>query len=321
MIKINNLTFDYDHHRALYDINLAIEAHSITALVGPNGSGKTTLMRCIAGLETPLVGSIFVEGIDVLNTPRKAHEKIGYLSDSFGLYKELTVYQCLTYAAYAHKVPAKEVIHAVRAVAEQLDLTPKLHQRTLSLSRGQRQRVAIGQAIIHKPSLLILDEPASGLDPEQRSNLALVFKKLQKDGITLLVSSHILAELDEYSTHILALRNGRIIDHQSLNTLALERKYRISVLEPAINHAKLIKILQADNAPESMHSILQLISQVVTQDSVTDPAVFFESNADDAEIAALLRYLMDQDVPITAFHPYQDTLQATYLRSLAKSTH
>lgn len=321
MIKINNLTFDYDHHRALYDINLAIEAHSITALVGPNGSGKTTLMRCIAGLEMPLMGSIFVDGINVLEAPRKVHEKIGYLSDSFGLYKELTVYQCLTYAAYAHKVPKKRVIHAVCRVADQLDLTSQLHKRTLSLSRGQRQRVAIGQAIIHSPRLLILDEPASGLDPEQRANLALIFKTLQKEGITLLVSSHILAELDEYSSHILALRNGRIIDYQSLNSLKLDQKYRVCVLDPVTNIAKLSALLHSEYAPLPMQSLLQRVNQVVMHDSKEDSAIYFESSADDSEIAQLLRYLMDQGLPITAFHPYQDTLQATYLRSLAKNGH
>src|SRR5690606_4787468 len=116
---------------------------------GPNGAGKTTLMRCIAGLETPLEGRIIVDGMDVVEQPREVHRIMGYLSDFFGLYQDLSVARCLEYAAAAQGLPDDDIPAAIASTAERLDLTDKLHRLSGDLSRGQRQRVAIGQAIIH----------------------------------------------------------------------------------------------------------------------------------------------------------------------------
>ncbi|VVC82742.1 DNA mismatch repair protein MutS [Sideroxydans sp. CL21] len=207
MIEITNLTFDYPGHRALNDVTLTVANGSVTALVGPNGAGKTTLMRCIAGLETPLTGTITVADMDVSDRTRDVHRVMGYLSDFFGLYQDLTVARCLEYAAAAQGLPEADIPAAIERTARQLNLIDRLQQTSGSLSRGLRQRVAIGQAIIHQPKVLLLDEPASGLDPEARASLATLFRQLQADGMTLLVSSHILSELDEYSTHMLALRD------------------------------------------------------------------------------------------------------------------
>ncbi|MFP6680824.1 MAG: ABC transporter ATP-binding protein, partial [Gammaproteobacteria bacterium] len=165
MIEVQNLIFEYPGHRAIDDVSFTINRDSVTALVGPNGAGKTTLMRCLCGLERPLSGSIIIDGIDVIENPRRSHEKIGYLSDFFGLYDELQVAQCLRYAAEANGV-RNNVSESIRQTAERLRLTERLYQHVGELSRGLRQRVAIGQAMIHNPRVLILDEPASGLDPE-----------------------------------------------------------------------------------------------------------------------------------------------------------
>ena len=186
------------------------------AIAGCSGVGKTTLLRCIAALETPLSGTVRVAGLDVYDDPREVHRRMGYLSDNFGLYSDLTVAQGLEYAARSQGLSAQAVAPAVHATAHRLGLDDKLHKLASTLSRGQRQRLAIGQAIIHAPQVLLLDEPASGLDPEARSALAIVFKALQAQGMTLLVSSHILAELDEYSTHMLALNQGRVLEHRPL---------------------------------------------------------------------------------------------------------
>src|SRR5512143_516073 len=150
MIEISNLTFDYPGHRALNDVTLTVPGGSVTALVGPNGAGKTTLMRCIAGLETPLEGSITVSGMDVIEQPREVHRVMGYLSDFFGLYQELSVAQCLEYAAASQGLAERDIPAAIARTAERLDLTDRLSQPAASLSRGLRQRVAIGQAIIHQ---------------------------------------------------------------------------------------------------------------------------------------------------------------------------
>ncbi len=217
IIEVKNLIFDYPGFRAINGLSVSIQPGSVTALVGPNGAGKTTLMRCIAALESPHSGSIKVDGLDVHESPRQAHQLMGYLSDSFGLYGNLTVHQGLTYAARAQGLESGVVGAAVQATAQKLGLREKLHHLGSSLSRGQRQRLAIGQAIIHSPKVLLLDEPASGLDPEARSSLAGVFSELQAQGMSLLVSSHILSELDEYSTHMLALNKGQILEYRALH--------------------------------------------------------------------------------------------------------
>ncbi len=217
MIEVQNLIVDYPGHRALHGISLQIAAGTVTALVGPNGAGKSTLLRCLAGLESPLAGSVHVAGVDVQENPRRAHQYMGYLSDFFGLYEALSVAQCLQYAAESQGLSREVAAQRVHAVAQQLALTDKLGNAARNLSRGQRQRVAIGQAIIHQPQVLLLDEPASGLDPEARGSLSALFRQLHTQGMTLVVSSHILSELDEYCSHILSIREGRITSHEALN--------------------------------------------------------------------------------------------------------
>jgi ABC-2 type transport system ATP-binding protein len=304
MIEITGLTFDYPGHRALHEVSLTVTAGSVTALVGPNGAGKTTLMRCIAGLETPLAGQIQVAGMDVVERPREVHRIMGYLSDFFGLYQDLTVAQCLEYAAAAQGLPTAEIPAAIHNTARQLDLDDRLQQTSGSLSRGLRQRVAIGQAVIHNPKVLLLDEPASGLDPEARAHLAALFRQLQADGMTLLVSSHILAELDEYSTHLLALRDGRVLESRALQTVPGSagslRKLQLSLAGP---DTRLADFLQAQPG-------------VTIEDADADFARI-DFGGDHAAQAALLAELVGAGFAVASFAESKENLQQTYLRSVA----
>lgn len=234
LIKVEQLVYEYPGHRALDGVSLEIARGSVTALVGPNGAGKSTLMRCIAGLDRPLSGQIWLNGLSVQEQPREVHRHLGYLSDFYGLYDRLSVNHCLRYAAKAMGLPEAQVEARVAEVASQLDLTALLQRLPTELSRGQRQRLAIGQAIVHQPQVLLLDEPASGLDPEARSSLAQLFRRLQAQGMTLVVSSHILSELDEYCSHILSIRAGHIESHAALGAVpdtALQR-YALELAGP-----------------------------------------------------------------------------------------
>ena len=304
MIKISGLTFDYPGHRALHQVSLEVEAGSVTALVGSNGAGKTTLMRCIAGLETPLAGSISVAGMDVLEQPREVHRIMGYLSDFYGLYQALTVAQCFEYAAAAQGLPAAQIAQAIQTTARQLGLSDRLQQTCDKLSRGLRQRVAIGQAIIHGPKILLLDEPASGLDPEARASLAGLFRQLQASGMTLLVSSHILAELDEYSSHMLALREGRVLEYRALlhngDQLMPQRSLRLMLAQPDAR-------LQAQLAAEPA-------LQVTASD---ERSAEFNFSGDEHAQAALLARLVGAGLPVCGFADQKENLQQSYLRSVA----
>lgn len=307
VIDVTDLTFDYPGFRALNSVSVAIARGSVTALVGPNGAGKTTLLRCMAGLETPLSGTVRVAGLDVYESPRAVHRLMGYLSDNFGLYSDLTVAQGLEYAARSQGLPVGAVADAVRATAQRMGVSEKLHSMASTLSRGQRQRLAIGQAIIHGPQVLLLDEPASGLDPEARSALAQVFKALQAQGMTLLVSSHILAELDEYSTHMLALHQGRVLDHRALNHVVApagdgtaQRILRLDFVEPA-----------QDIAPWLQEQTGVRVQQVQGH------SVEVSFSGTTADQAALIAACVGSGHQLTALSPIIENLQQSYLKSLA----
>lgn len=303
MINISGLTFDYPGQRALDDVTLTVAKGSVTALVGPNGAGKTTLMRCIAGLETPLSGSITVAGMDVVEQPREVHRIMGYLSDFFGLYQDLTVSRCLEYAAASQGLPDAEIPTAILQTAQRLDLGDRLQQTSGSLSRGLRQRVAIGQAIIHHPKILLLDEPASGLDPEARASLAKLFRELQADGMTLLVSSHILAELDEYSTHMLALREGRILENRAIKAIHLPDAHRRLHLGLAQPDGRLSEWLKGH--PQ------------ITVKEVDASHAEFDLRGDQTAQAALLKTMIGDGFSVSNFAEHKENLQQSYLRSVA----
>lgn len=292
VITIENLIFEYPGHRALDQISVHIPAGSVTALVGPNGAGKSTLLRCLAGLERPLSGHIEVHGIAVIEQPRAVHQYMGYLSDFFGLFENLSVEQGLHYAALARGVEAEEAIARVQQVSQQLGIQELLLRKPGQLSRGQRQRLAIGQAIVHQPKVLLLDEPASGLDPDARDQLADLFRQLQAQGMTLVVSSHILSELDAYSTHVLSLRAGRIehhaaLQHQSNTADVAEAIYILEVAAPIAHTAP---TLQEIALPRDANARAQRLSQ-----------------------------LQAQGLAVAGLWPAKDSVQAQYLRGRASA--
>lgn len=302
MIQVRDLVFDYLGHRALHGVSVDIPKGTVTALVGPNGAGKSTLMRCMAGLDTPLSGGITVGGVDVQEHPREVHTKLGYLSDFYGLYQELTVQQCLSYAAASQGIADQHIAKRVQDVADFLNLSDKLQSLSCNLSRGQRQRVAIGQAIVHMPQVLLLDEPASGLDPEARADLSVLFRTLRATGMTLVVSSHILSELDAYCTHILSIRDGRVSRFASLAATAIGAEGVVKTL---------MQIQLAAPAPQLVglldgYEVAHLDTQAVTPCTVYLPA------GDLAAQAALLARLTTAGVPVCAFHEVRTSLQASY---------
>ena len=231
MIDIRDLVFDYPGHRALAGVSLTIAGHSITALVGPNGAGKTTLLRCMAALETPYAGSVAIDGLDTREAPRAIHARLGYLPDFFGLYDALSVRRCLHYAARAHGIGPGEAAGAAEAAAARVGLSERMEQAAGALSRGLRQRLAIAQAIVHQPAVLLLDEPAAGLDPQARRDLSHLLLSLRDGGMTLVVSSHILAELEDYSDRMVIVDHGRIAGGESI-ALKAGTRLRIRLASP-----------------------------------------------------------------------------------------
>jgi ABC-2 type transport system ATP-binding protein len=216
MIEVRDLVYEYPSKRALEHASLSVPAQTITALVGPNGAGKTTLLRCLAALEPPYSGSVTIAGLDTREQPRRIHTLLGYLPDFFGLYDDLTVRRCLTYAAWSHGIAPVHTGAAVEKAAGRVSLSDRMETKAGELSRGLRQRLAIGQAIVHEPKVLLLDEPAAGLDPQARRDLSTLLVSLKDAGMTLVVSSHILAELEDYCSAMIIIDNGRVVGGKSI---------------------------------------------------------------------------------------------------------
>ena len=303
MILVRNLSYRYATQQALRDVSFTLEPGTITALVGPNGAGKSTLLRCMAALDSPFAGNIELWGQDTHASPRTCHRLLGFLSDQFGLYDDLTVQQSLLYMAMAHHLPRDSWQPRLELVSRQLGLSDRLQQKTGELSRGLRQRVAIAQAIMHKPKLLLLDEPASGLDPEARHELSNLLKLLCSEGMTIVVSSHILAELADYSTHMLVLREGMIRSHQALvghPSPKLAQRMQLSLSVASANLVTLLGV-QAGISDIQLHGL----------------NCHFTFNGGLAEQAGLLNTLVVAGLPVVEFLSIKSSLQDIYLADLA----
>jgi ABC-2 type transport system ATP-binding protein len=294
MIEIKNLSFRFGSHNALSDVTVNIPEGSITALVGPNGAGKTTLMRCMTALARPSEGTIIIDGIDTTADPHACHRLLGFLADNFGLYENLTVEQSVSYFAAAHQVDEERIDQ----VLAQVNLIDKRHAKIKSLSRGMRQRVGIAQAIIHHPKYLILDEPASGLDPEARIHLAELFKTLCKEGITLLVSSHILAELDQYANNLIVLKEGQLVETD------------FSIQEE--NNSTIPYFLHAENASLIANFTKEEFFTIV---ECTESLAIFNLNQSIAP-HQVLQYLLQNGIRVNAFGKHSVNIQEAYLKTI-----
>jgi ABC-2 type transport system ATP-binding protein len=298
MLRVEHVIFDYPGHRALDDVSFEIAPGTITALVGPNGAGKSTLMRVCSALDRPFAGRVRLQGLDIHENPREAHRRMGYLPDLFGLYDDMTVRQCLEYRAAAQGVAKSRQCVALDQAASRMDLRDRLGQKAGELSRGLRQRLAIAQATIHNPAFVMLDEPASGLDPEARIGLAHALKLLCAEGMTIIVSSHILSELDDYSTHILMIRGGRIVEHAPLSAMGVG-DHSVIEIELASSDPRLAEILAAVPG--------------VTVERANDMGAVLLANGGAMTRQALLKGLVDAGLPVIGFGAEKQRLQDAYL--------
>jgi ABC-2 type transport system ATP-binding protein len=305
LIQVRDLRFDYPGTRALDGVSFRLAAGSVTALVGPNGAGKTTLLRCLAGLDAPHGGSVMLDGIDVGSDPRAAHERLGFLPDHFGLYAELSARRCLQHAGASRGLNGADLDRRIDDTARSVGLQAKLDHKAGSLSRGQRQRLALAQAILHRPNVLLLDEPASGLDPEARAALSELMRSLATGGMTLLVSSHILAELETYCSAMLVLSGGRVLEHRpSLAGVSAGGGH------PPTARRLRIRLAQPVEDPERLRARLPAALSDIRIDRDRIEA---SSTVDDAALPALLRELLALDLPVCEFTRIDTSLQQQYL--------
>ncbi len=209
-VSIRGLTKHYGAVRALDGLDLDIPRNSIFGIIGPNGAGKTTMMSIAATLLTPTAGLVRVMGFDPATQAMRVRRVMGYMPDVMGVNERLTVNEYLNFYAHVYQRPKEKRQQITDALLELVNLADKKPLLVDSLSRGMKQRLSLARALIHEPELLILDEPASGLDPTARLELRLLILELRRMGKTVIISSHILSELEEMCTHVGVIANGRL---------------------------------------------------------------------------------------------------------------
>lgn len=306
IIETRALRREFGQTAALSGVELAVEAGSVLALVGPNGAGKTTLLRVLAALLEPTSGSAAVGGHDVRENPREVHACLGYLPDFFGLYEDMVVRDYLRYFCLAYHIMPEAASFRISRALELVGLADKAREPIESLSRGMKQRVGLARTLLHDPPLLLLDEPAAGLDPGARHDLQQLLQSLARQGKTIVVSSHILAELEDYCSHVAILDGGRLRYAGSIADAraALSgggRRYRLRLLERATEAERLLKA-----------------SAGVTAWQAEPGGGTFQLQGGEAEAAGLLGSLVAAGLPVASFAEVAGTIQDSYLHLLGR---
>jgi ABC-2 type transport system ATP-binding protein len=302
VIELIHLRKEYDDLVAIEDLSLTIPQGEVFGLIGPNGAGKTTTIRMACGLLAPTLGQARINGVDVAEQPETAQQYIGYLSDFFAVYEDLRVWEYLDYFAHAYKVAESEIPARVSEVITQVSLEVKRDAMIRGLSRGMKQRLGIARAIIHRPKVLLLDEPASGLDPKARLELRNLLRQLRDQGTTILVSSHILTELEGFCTSIGIMEKGRMV-----------RSGRIEEVTAAESSARDIRLAWLGDATATAQAHLADHAHVANV-QVDGASATFQFSGSDEELATLLSDLISGGVRVKAFTEVKQTVEDLYMK-------
>ncbi|MBO8137705.1 MAG: ABC transporter ATP-binding protein [Desulfotomaculum sp.] len=300
MIEIKNLCKRFGSTEALKSLTLTIPAGQVYGLIGPNGAGKTTTMSILATLLSADSGTAVVNGVDVAKEPRKVRRVIGYMPDFFGVYDGLTAREYLSFFASAYRIPEEKHERLVNDLLELVNLKDKADTFVDNLSRGMKQRLALARCLVHNPQVLILDEPASGLDPRARAEVKEVIRQLKYMGKTILISSHILPELAEICDQVGILENGRLVVSGPVSDITSgSQETRIINVEVYENQKEMLEylhkypgVLQADKIEKGVRLI-------------------FKGKREEQQ--RLLKSLIEKNYPILQFAVQPGSLEDTFL--------
>lgn len=300
MIKLVNFTKRYGQRVAVDHLNLVIEPGEIFGFVGPNGAGKTTTIRFLATLIKATEGEGWICGHSVVREPLAARRLLGYMPDSFGAYLGMRVKDFLSFFAEIHGVPRALRKQAIARVTDRLELGSMWNEYVTRLSRGMKQRLSLAQALVHDPPVLILDEPASGLDPKARIELKRLLLELKAAGKTILISSHILAELADWATTVGIIHRGRLLLRGPIQLVAQQlRPVRRIHIRFSGEPARVVQIV------ESVPGIRWLLPQ--------DGALTAELEAGNDQLAELLRRLVQEGIDVYNFSEEEPSLEEIFL--------
>ncbi len=305
MITADNLTRIYGKRTALDHVSFEVPEGEIFGFVGPNGAGKTTTLRILAGLLEPSSGRASIDGVDVVQQPQQVHSRIGYMPDFFGVYDQLTVTEYLDFYAACYRQSKQRRTKIVGELLELIGLTERREQLVDTLSRGLKQRLCLARALVHDPVVLLLDEPASGLDPRARVEMREILKELRGMGKTIIISSHILPELTELCTMIGIIDHGRMratgTVQDVIGGLSADRRLRITVV----------------GAKEPAVAILEPLDAVLSV-QVAQGTIEATYKGDEAAAADILQALTAAGIKVSTFSQVDGGLEEAFMRATSE---
>jgi ABC-2 type transport system ATP-binding protein len=311
IIEIRELTKKFAKRTAVDRVNLTIESGEIFGLVGPNGAGKTTTMRMLVTLLQPDHGEIWVGGHSVRKAPRQVRRIIGFMPDSFGVYGDMTVYEYLDFFGACYQLPPVQRQNLIKDLLELVDIGHRRDDMVDTLSRGLKQRLGLARVLIHDPSILILDEPASGLDPRARVEIRELLLEIAHLGKTIIFSSHILADVAELCTSVGIMESGKVVAVGTLDQLSANAVPHRLIQVAFLNQTNLEKA-------QAALSVLPGVSQVRPRDGLGKAewlSLEAEFIGDDEALSQLLGNLIQQGLPIVHFSEETQNLEEVFMRA------
>ncbi len=300
MIELKDFGKDYGDFTAVGQLNLEIAAGEMFGFIGPNGAGKSTSIRFLATLLKASRGEGVVNGHSVTQDPMAVRRSVGYMPDTFGVYDGMKVWEFLDFFAVAYRIGKTQRKQVINDVLELLDLAHKRDDFVNGLSRGMKQRLCLAKTLVHDPPVLILDEPASGLDPRARIEVKALLKELRRMGKTILISSHILTELADCCTSIGIIERGKLLMHGPIEDVYQK-----------IRGNRLIE-LRVHSGLETALSIVR--SYPATRDvQVEETRVVLELDTDDHGVGELLHQLMEKKVGVISYADKEPTLEDVFM--------
>lgn len=308
IIEIRGLTKRYGNLLALDNLNLDISEGSVFGFIGPNGAGKTTTMRILTTLLKQSEGDAFIGGYSVRQNPQEVRRLIGYMPDFFGVYDDMKVWEYLDFFAACYDIPAKTRQGMIGDLLDLVDLGHKRDEYVESLSRGMKQRLCLARTLAHDPKILILDEPASGLDPRARIEMRELLRELQGMGKTIFFSSHILSEVADICTSIGIMEAGRLVTSGQIEEMRRDLQVHRLIQVRIIGEITPLKEVLLNQ--EHVKSITDGREVELTPDIVR-----FDFTGSDEELSHLLAHLVEQKIQVISFSEEVGDLEDVFMQA------